>query len=111
MAGGNCHEFSLRAPGTERTSSIAQGSFRCCLNSASAQVPSGRTDHKRLDLGQIPLVIFPSRVSDRAVVEAMGQVVAVLVDAQPADSRAVRAHQVQVPEVSSSRGSWLHCRL
>ena len=32
--------------GVERTSSSAQGSFICCLNRASAQVPSGRMNHR-----------------------------------------------------------------
>ena len=56
----------------------------------------GPDDPQRLDEGPAALVVFPARVADQAVVQAVRQVVAVLVDAQAADVAAVGPHHVEV---------------
>ena len=49
----------------------------------------GPHDPQRLDERPAALVVLPAGVADQAVVQAVRQVVAVLVDAQPADAAAV----------------------
>jgi len=51
---------------------------------------------QRLDVGPAPLLVFPAGVADRAVVEGVGQVVAVLGDAHAADIAPVGPHHVEV---------------
>ena len=50
----------------------------------------------RLNVGPAALVVLPTRVSDESVVQRVGQVIAVLVHAEPADPAAVRPHHVQI---------------
>ena len=50
----------------------------------------------RLDVGPTAFVIFPARVGDQAVVQRVGQVVAVLAHAQSADPASVGTHHVQI---------------
>ena len=56
----------------------------------------GPDEPQRLHVGPIALQIFPAGVGDRAVVERMGHVVAVLAHTQTADAAAVAVHHVQI---------------
>ena len=49
-----------------------------------------------LDEGPTALVILPAEIADRAIIQSMGEVIAILVRAQAADTGAVGLHDVKV---------------